>query len=104
MTLMPLQLPQSHWRCRWLVTGTRKMLHRVSSIKWLDENIEGHGVTVCGFSGHLHAPRLFERLAVERCPVCCRAIGIPQGLGAPVNVGIVEPGDDRTVLLERDRA
>lgn len=89
-TLPPLPLHADNWRSRWLQfnPGGRR-LHRVSEIKWWDdgerEMIRGDGVAVCGQRGFMHMPGIFSRMGAQRCPRCCKALGIPNGDGAPYN-------------------
>lgn len=94
-TIIPLHIPQDHWRSRWLLVPNGSVLHRVASIEWEhpDEMIAGKGTTVCGLSRRLHMPGIFSRMGLKRCPACCLAMGIPEGEGAPYNDGLLEPGD-----------
>jgi hypothetical protein len=84
--LPPLPLDDEKWRCRWLQFGDVGELHRVSSIEWEDgEMIYGEGATVCGQVGQLSMPGIFSRMGAPRCKACCRALGLPEGDGAPYN-------------------
>jgi len=90
--LPPLPLSLEHWRCRWLHLDDGHDIHRVAQIAWEDdEMIYGPGVTVCGKEGHLRMPGIFSRMGAPRCAACSVALGLPQGNGAPYNVGLVEP-------------
>lgn len=89
----PLPLPPEHAKSRWLVTPTWEVLHRVSGIKWEDDEFmtEGYGDTVCGRHGWLMMPGTLSRMGLPRCKQCCRLLGIPEGDGIPLNAGIEEP-------------
>lgn len=83
----PLPLPADNWRSRWLQVGAGESLHRVASITWEDgqEMIAGEGTAVCGAQGRMTMPGIFSRMGARRCPLCCDAIPIPRGVGAPWN-------------------
>lgn len=85
--LTPLAIPDDEWRSRWLQFNPRgRRLHRVAEIVWWDgEMIRGDGVAVCGQRGFMAMPGIFSRMDAQRCPRCCRALGIPNGYGAPAN-------------------
>lgn len=94
MTRQPLPLPLEDWRSRWLYKGPRpSRIHRISEIEWgsgsqwgePDEKIDGEGVAVCGVRGYWHMPGILSRMGLKRCERCCKALGIPQGNGAPFN-------------------
>lgn len=77
---------QDAWRT--LMRGRR--LHRVARITYAASGATGIcGVTVCGYQGALFLPD--ADAVLPRCAHCCRAAGIPQGRGNPINEGIVEP-------------
>lgn len=80
-------LPLENWRSRWLHLKDGVSMHRVAAIWWEepDEGIRGPGRTVCGAEGFLHMPGIFSRMSARRCPLCCDALGIPRGYGAPFN-------------------
>lgn len=87
----PLQMPDEHWRSRWLVLPSWNRLHRVSEITWEgdeDEMNRGYGVTLCGRKGYLVMPGILSRMGGQRCAHCCRLAGVPRGDGAPFNQGI----------------
>jgi len=94
--LRPLPLDDDHWRSRWLVFPSWNRLHRVVSIDWDDCDgedpvmISGPGTILCGRTGYLQMPGIFGRMGLERCRVCCRRAGVPEGAGAPYNQGIEE--------------
>lgn len=98
----PLPISQDRWRSRWLVLPRWGVLHRVAAITWdePDEMICGYGQTVCGRNGFLRMPGIFSRMGLKRCPRCCKAMGIPQGDGAPFNEGILERGDKANQPME----
>jgi hypothetical protein len=83
----PLAVPHDRWRSRWLVVGDGFNMHRVAIIEWDDgqEMIAGRGVAVCGAQGRMHMPGVLSRMGARRCPLCCDALGIPRGAGAPGN-------------------
>lgn len=87
-TRSALAIPEDHWRSRWLyreaMTGR---LHRVAEALWDDpaEMIVADAVMVCGERGRFRMPGMLSRMEGARCPVCCRALGIPRGKGAPFN-------------------
>lgn len=91
----PLKLSRKNWRSRWLQTARGTSLHRVSAIKWEDppDRISGEGETVCGKRGWLSMPGIFSRMGATRCRQCCKALGIPQGAGAPFNALTGEQAD-----------
>ena|ERR1022692_3529153 len=86
----PLPMEVDHWRSRWLVLQSWNRLHRISEVKWEDEEemIAGEGVAVCGAKGWFCMPGISSRLGRPRCKHCCRILGIPAGDGAPFNEGI----------------
>lgn len=82
-------LPLDNWRSRWMQFDGRRAesMHRLASVTWelgLEE-IAGEGTTVCGRSGRLVMPGIFSRMWASRCALCCKALGIPPGNGAPRN-------------------
>jgi len=86
-----MRLPRfgKDWRCRWLVTPAWGALHRVSSITWDDDDrIAGYGATACGRFARMFMPGFVSRMGLRRCSACCRAAGVPPGVGAPFNQGI----------------
>jgi hypothetical protein len=92
LALTPLPIDENHWRSRWLQLDDNGLMHRVSRIEWQDnEMIAGEGVTICGWRGHLHMPGILARMYGDRCPACCKALGIAPGQGAPYNEDIPEP-------------
>lgn len=79
-------LPLDDWRQRWMQRKRGTRLHRVAEIVWRDDDqINGHGITVCGERGFLDMPGILSRMGAPRCPRCCKALGVPQGDGAPYN-------------------
>lgn len=89
--LKPLKLTVRHWRSRWIACGRSRVLHRVAEAKWDNvaaydgSFVEGRGRTVCGMSGEIRMPGIFNRMDGKRCVTCCKALGLPQGYGAPAN-------------------
>ena len=100
--MRPLKLHDRNWRSRWLygvphrIRDEAMVLHRVAEMHWnqtwggedfvRDRSlIEGYGRTVCGLRGRLSMPGIFSRMARRRCVVCCKALGLPLGYGAPFN-------------------
>lgn len=75
----------------WVMLPSWKVIHAARSIEdYIDSTDDdwwtgGPGVTVCGHGGHLAIPGLFTRLGRKRCDHCCRALGIPPGVGHPKN-------------------
>jgi hypothetical protein len=79
---------------RWLVLPSGRRLHRVAYLARPEDLLEGEtvgGTVMCGLVGPLQVPGAFSRMGLPRCARCCRAVGIPQGKGAPFNYGIQEP-------------
>lgn len=85
----PLEIPDAHWRSRWLVLPSWNVLHRISTIEWDDPEqwINGEGVSVCGRSGWYSMPGILSRMGLKRCDHCCDILGVPHGNGAPANAG-----------------
>ena len=82
--LLPLPIDDNHWRSRWLQFADNGVMHRVSRIAWQEtEMIAGDGITLCGCRGHLHMPGVLSRMYGNRCPACCRVLGVATGPGAP---------------------
>jgi len=83
------------WHSRWLQLGDRRTrLHRVKRFRpWPGRDPffgpsgfwNVRGVTVCGIKGQLWMPGVVSRMGAQRCPACCKALGIPNGYGAPYN-------------------
>lgn len=91
----PMPFSRDDWRRRWMQTGNRQALHRLSSITWDDaEHLGGAGVVVCGKEGAFRMPGFFSRMDALRCRACCKVLGIPTGRGAPMNVASGEDWQD----------
>lgn len=85
---------KAEWRFRWLVTESWEVLHRVVA-GTKSEGGPNCGVgaadatTACGLRRpFLAMPGVLSRMGRPRCKRCCRAVGVPQGNGAPFNQGI----------------
>ena len=94
------------WQVRWKCDGKWDVLHRVQSISeilWPEEygGEPTHviGETCCGIKGRLSMPGLLSRLAMPRCPECCRIAGVMEGNGMPGNYGIDESVDTWALTL-----
>lgn len=92
--MRPLDIKTENWRSRWLVFDDWNVLHRVAKITWDTEDmIEGKGMSVCEKEGWMQVPGIYSRMGTDRCPACCKALGVPEGKGNPFNEGIKEIGD-----------
>lgn len=77
----------------WLIDDSGRPLHYVPELKDLEmwaEDIhdavhERTWITACGADKKLFLPGIFTRMYCERCPECCTAIGITDGIGCPIN-------------------
>lgn len=75
----------------WLITGAGRVLHHAhltdgQAVDVLDVGGLGPVVLSCGqTAGWVRLPGLFERASVRRCSGCCRARGLPAGVGSPKN-------------------
>lgn len=89
------------WRSRWVQCGKSRVLHRVRRIKnpraWKDYPC-GEGETVCGLAEKVWMPGFFSRLGARRCPKCCKALGIPKGVGAPFNDPALFPPEGKGLV------
>lgn len=94
----PLFWQRDDWRSRWLILEQGEVLHRVARLdvdptEWREEITDGPGLAVCGQEGAFGIPGIFSRMGTKRCTRCCRALGIPNGDGAPGNAkDFEEPG------------
>ena len=87
------------WRSRWVQHGPRgEMLHRVKRLDnpraW-SRFPSGDGETVCGRKGLVTMPGFMSRMFAKRCPKCCKALGVPNGTGAPYNDPTLFPPEGR---------
>lgn len=80
----------------WLVSTTWDRLHYVPCVTfetwdgwWDSPNVPSWFAStvtaVCGQTFRADLPGMFSRMGCKRCWHCCRALGLPQGKGAPVN-------------------
>lgn len=85
--LDPFPFLHDDWRWRWLQTDTGTRLHRIAIVEWdwSRGDVRGPGASVCGIERWFSMPGFFSRMDAQRCPVCCRLLGIPNGRGAPFN-------------------
>jgi hypothetical protein len=86
-TTIARPLPLDNWRSRWVQFRGGSRLHRLAEAAWDDppDMIAGDGLAVCERRGRFYMPGIFSRMDAQRCPACCRALGIPFGNGAPFN-------------------
>ena len=86
MTYPPMENQYQRWMYRSGPRGST-LLHRIARIEWGDEAWHGYGlaVTACGREGEYLIPGIFSRMGAKRCVRCCRAVGIPAGVGVPFN-------------------
>lgn len=92
MPRKPMRIGRDEWRARWVQFGEGSRLHRLASgarftnRDWYDgRRVEGVGYGVCGVAGKFRMPGFVSRMGSQRCPACCRSVGIPGGYGAPYN-------------------
>lgn len=82
-------------RFDWVVSRSWNRLHALPYGPWTLEQadeiardwlLSGPVRLACGRTASLACiPGVFSRLGSPRCSGCCRAIGLPQGIGSPVN-------------------
>lgn len=90
MTSHPVPENHGHW---WLTTGRWQRLHAIPGATVtaqqmrtaIDEAQPITATTACGLQRRWDMPGIASRLALPRCPHCCRALGIPAGTGTPAN-------------------
>jgi hypothetical protein len=80
---------------QWLVTSTWDVLHYVAEVADWDDaffkrlNGQCDGTrpwkSACGIAAHFEPPGIFSRMDCPRCQRCCKAVGITQGNGCPIN-------------------
>ena len=77
----------------WCVLPSYGMLHYPRSFEGDDEYVPvgGPGVTLCGRSGRLSIPGFLGRMSCPRCSRCCKAKGLPLGIGSPKNDRALRP-------------
>lgn len=86
---------EAQWRWRWMLSlraGAR--LHRIVEHECTSYDYGAcvpWGRTACGLDGVFRMPGMFERMGAARCLRCCRALGIPAGVGAPFNDDSLPP-------------
>jgi|SRR5215472_17388103 len=77
-----------------LAMAGRRVLHAVPDDAWTavheQEIAEGWAVftpirLACGCRARVFIAGMFSRLGARRCARCCRATGLPPGIGAPKN-------------------
>ena len=78
----------NEWDWCWL--GDRERGERLHHVVSLEPDMDravygGTGTTSCGRRGTVGIAGLLSRLGMERCRQCCKALGYPQGIGAPKN-------------------
>ena len=87
----------------WLIGGRRTVLHHATLTDAQLEVLEEEGfvgpvrLSCRQTAGWVTVPGVLSRLAAPRCLRCCRARGLPRGVGAPRNDG------ECRVLLGLDR-
>lgn len=72
----------------WVILPTGGRLHALRCINSSDAaNMEwsAKGETECGRGGTLSIPGVEFRRHLQRCKWCCRATGLPPGIGSPRN-------------------
>ncbi len=87
-------LHKNDWILRWVYLGNYgTVLHRVTT-----EIKNGQAKILCSANNTefiVVEPGFFGRTSAPRCIRCCKALGIPQGIGAPYNHNISEfPSSD----------
>lgn len=53
--------------------------------------VQADGAAACGRVGSMAIPGIFSRMALRRCPTCCKALGYPPGKGSPKNDVALRP-------------
>lgn len=98
MRHQPLPLGTHHWHSRWLYSKRGNRMHRISEVKWDDEEdmIFGEGISVCGVTSRFYMPGVLDRMYSKRCDRCSDYMRIPRGDGAPYNKDIHEIFDAPT--------
>ena len=56
-----------------------------------EDGCHADGFVACRRGGRLWIPGLGARLSAPRCKQCCRAVGIPEGVGSPKNDDALRP-------------
>jgi hypothetical protein len=82
----------------WVWVGSGERLHALADVDddvAVENDWGGPGVTACGRHGWLSIPGLFSRMGTDRCSNCCKAAGMPLGVGSPKN------DDECRPLVER---
>lgn len=81
---------------QWMCFGKWNVLHYIEEIEDWDDDYwelheaqfegERHWTAACGITNKIWAaPGIFSRMGRPRCKNCCRAIGITEGVGCPIN-------------------
>lgn len=80
------------WWKRWVyLLDNEDVLHRVKAVTWEGWS-NGSGELACGAAGPVWAPGFISRTQAPRCPMCCKAAGVPEGNGNPHNNAKPEGG------------
>lgn len=83
-----------HARTSWLAAKNGRVLHAVRDADWTEIQRGDMALLwmvrrvrmACGQAAELVTiPGPFSRMNSPRCSRCCRATGLPQGIGSPVN-------------------
>lgn len=90
MTAHPTPENLGHW---WLTTGRWQRLHAIPATaitpeqmrNAIDDAQPAAALSACGLPRGWDMPGIASRLALPRCPHCCRTLGIPAGKGTPAN-------------------
>lgn len=72
----------------WFVLPYGDLLHHVADPLAWDVAVENGGYlgrSSCGRRGRFSAPGWATRVGASRCNRCCRALGIPPGVGSGLN-------------------
>jgi hypothetical protein len=88
--------PVREWRelaeWDWVVFDTGRKLHAVKTIDHEDDDgCWARGTSVCGRVQTFWVPGLLTRMGAQRCQMCCRRTGMPQGVGSPKNDDACRP-------------
>jgi len=66
-----------------------RVLHRITDVKWRWSYVGlGEGGVSCGRVGTVEVPSDRYHHELIRCPVCCAAVGVPEGKGNPFGSGL----------------
>lgn len=76
----------------WIIFGSGDKLH--APMDWNDPDSWGYSPsarTHCWRTGVGYIPGFQTRMTAERCRICCRNTGMPEGIGSPKNDDACRP-------------